>query len=260
MRDGYGFGAEGDWKTAAMVRAMKVMSSGLPGGVSFMEDYTYHLDRRRRPQSSGAHMLEVCESIAGGRPRLEIHPALHRRQGGPGPARVRRPSGDGRPRLDRRHGPALPDGRDRRGRRRPGAAAAEAPGRPRPLASPARPQDERGRLDLRRRLAPHEPWLRGDARASARTSRRCPGSSSCSSTSTTALDRVPGPAPLERPLLPPRTRPLTPFGRPSHAGRTGISSHGPARDPSPVRSPDPCHRLPGPRGMKRPDRIEGARP
>ncbi len=55
MRDGYGFGAEGDWKTAAMVRAMKVMSSGLPGGVSFMEDYTYHLDRRRRPEPRGAH-------------------------------------------------------------------------------------------------------------------------------------------------------------------------------------------------------------
>ena len=55
MRDGYGFGAEGDWKTAAMVRAMKVMTSGLPGGVSFMEDYTYHLDRERRPEPRGAH-------------------------------------------------------------------------------------------------------------------------------------------------------------------------------------------------------------
>ena len=73
MRDGYGFGAEGDWKTAAMVRAMKVMSAGLPGGVSFMEDYTYHL----APDGDlalGAHMLEVCESIAAGRPKLEIHP------------------------------------------------------------------------------------------------------------------------------------------------------------------------------------------
>ena len=74
MRDGYGFGAEGDWKTAAMVRAMKVMADGLPGGVSFMEDYTYHLDERGDDLVLGAHMLEVCESIAGGRPRLEIHP------------------------------------------------------------------------------------------------------------------------------------------------------------------------------------------
>ncbi len=73
MRDGYGFGAEGDWKTSALVRAMKVMSSGLPGGVSFMEDYTYHLT----PGSEkvlGAHMLEVCESIAATKPRLEILP------------------------------------------------------------------------------------------------------------------------------------------------------------------------------------------
>ena len=73
MADGYGFGAEGDWKTAAMVRAMKVMSAGLPGGVSFMEDYTYHFD----PTGDlvlGAHMLEVCPSIAAEQPRLEIHP------------------------------------------------------------------------------------------------------------------------------------------------------------------------------------------
>ncbi len=73
MADGYGFGAEGDWKTAAMVRAMKVMAHGLEGGTSFMEDYTYHLD----PDGSltlGAHMLEVCPSIADGTPRCEIHP------------------------------------------------------------------------------------------------------------------------------------------------------------------------------------------
>ena len=73
MRDGYGFGAEGDWKTASMVRAMKVMASGLPGGVSFMEDYTYHLDAGG-DLSLGAHMLEVCESIAAARPTLEVHP------------------------------------------------------------------------------------------------------------------------------------------------------------------------------------------
>lgn len=73
MRDGYGFGAEGDWKTAALVRAMKVMSAGLPGGVSFMEDYTYHFDVNG-DKVLGAHMLEVCESIAAGKPRLEILP------------------------------------------------------------------------------------------------------------------------------------------------------------------------------------------
>jgi L-arabinose isomerase len=73
MRDGFGFGAEGDWKTGAMVRAMKIMSAGLEGGVSFMEDYTYHLSDGG-DLVLGAHMLEVCETIAAGRPRLEVHP------------------------------------------------------------------------------------------------------------------------------------------------------------------------------------------
>ncbi len=73
MASGYGFGAEGDWKTAALVRAMKVMSVGLPGGVSFMEDYTYHLDPRGM-KVLGAHMLEVCASIADDQPALEMHP------------------------------------------------------------------------------------------------------------------------------------------------------------------------------------------
>ena len=73
MAEGYGFGAEGDWKTCALLRMMKVIGAGLPGGTSFMEDYTYHL----HPSGSlvlGAHMLEICESIAAGRPSLEIHP------------------------------------------------------------------------------------------------------------------------------------------------------------------------------------------
>jgi L-arabinose isomerase len=73
MGRGYGFGAEGDWKTAALVRGMKVMSSGLKGGTSFMEDYTYDLSGNN-PRVLGAHMLEVCESIAAGKPSLEIHP------------------------------------------------------------------------------------------------------------------------------------------------------------------------------------------
>jgi len=71
MADGYGFGAEGDWKTSALVHAMKVMAAGLKGGVSFMEDYTYHFSRSG-DKALGAHMLEVCPSIASGRPRLEI--------------------------------------------------------------------------------------------------------------------------------------------------------------------------------------------
>jgi L-arabinose isomerase len=73
MADGYGFGAEGDWKTAALVRAMKVMGTGLDGGTSFMEDYTYDFDKGT-PKVLGAHMLEVCPSIAGLKPSLEIHP------------------------------------------------------------------------------------------------------------------------------------------------------------------------------------------
>jgi L-arabinose isomerase len=73
MADGYGFGAEGDWKIAALVRAMKVMAHGLPGGTSFMEDYTYHFEPSGR-SVLGAHMLEICPSIAAEQPRLEVHP------------------------------------------------------------------------------------------------------------------------------------------------------------------------------------------
>lgn len=73
MADGYGFGAEGDWKTAALLRAMKVMAAGLEGGTSFMEDYTYHFGDEEM-MVLGAHMLEICESIAAGTPSLEIHP------------------------------------------------------------------------------------------------------------------------------------------------------------------------------------------
>jgi L-arabinose isomerase len=72
MADGYGFGAEGDWKTAALVRAAKVMSRGLKGGASFIKDYTYHLSNGG--QVLGAHMLEVCPSITTEKPTAEIHP------------------------------------------------------------------------------------------------------------------------------------------------------------------------------------------
>ena len=73
MAAGYGFGAEGDWKTAALLRSLKVMAEGLEGGTSFMEDYTYHF----QPDNMsvlGAHMLEVCPSIAAVQPSLEVHP------------------------------------------------------------------------------------------------------------------------------------------------------------------------------------------
>ncbi len=73
MRDGYGFGAEGDWKTSALVRAMKVMAEGMKGGVSFMEDYTYHFSASG-DKVLGAHMLEICESIAATKPKLDILP------------------------------------------------------------------------------------------------------------------------------------------------------------------------------------------
>jgi L-arabinose isomerase len=73
MADGYGFGAEGDWKTAALVRAMKVMATGLPGGTSFMEDYTYHLEPKNM-KVLGAHMLEICPTVAKAKPSLEVHP------------------------------------------------------------------------------------------------------------------------------------------------------------------------------------------
>ena len=73
MADGYGFGAEGDWKTAAMTHIVKVMGEGLEGGTSFMEDYTYHLDPSGM-QVLGSHMLEICPSIATGKPALEVHP------------------------------------------------------------------------------------------------------------------------------------------------------------------------------------------
>lgn len=72
MAEGYGFGGEGDWKTAALVRLMKVMATGLKGGNSFMEDYTYHFDPSN-PMVLGAHMLEICESIAEKKPSCEIH-------------------------------------------------------------------------------------------------------------------------------------------------------------------------------------------
>ena len=73
MSQGYGFGGEGDWKTSALVAILKAMAGDSPGGTSFMEDYTYHFGPGT-PLVLGAHMLEVCPSIADGKPRIEIHP------------------------------------------------------------------------------------------------------------------------------------------------------------------------------------------
>ena len=73
MAEGYGFGAEGDWKTAVLVRAAKVMGHGLPGGASLMEDYTYDLTPGDE-KILGAHMLEICPTLTTSKPRLEIHP------------------------------------------------------------------------------------------------------------------------------------------------------------------------------------------
>ena len=73
MENGYGFGAEGDWKQSMLVHAAKVMAAGLPGGVSFMEDYTYHMEPGNEA-ALGAHMLEICPSISAKKPRMEVHP------------------------------------------------------------------------------------------------------------------------------------------------------------------------------------------
>jgi L-arabinose isomerase len=73
MAKGYGYGAEGDWKTGAMTHIIKAMTQGLKGGSSFMEDYTYHYEKNNE-YSLGAHMLEVCPSIAAAKPHIEVHP------------------------------------------------------------------------------------------------------------------------------------------------------------------------------------------
>ena len=162
MADGYGFGAEGDWKTAALVRAMKVMGDGLPGGTSFMEDYTYHL----APDGQlvlGAHMLEICPSIAIGKPSLEIHPLGI--GGKEDPVRLV---------FDAPTGPALNACLIDLGTRfrllinevvavvHP--PAAETPRRARGLGMQARLQDGLRRLDPRRRGAPHRLQLQRDGR------------------------------------------------------------------------------------------------
>ena len=73
VRQGYGFGAEGDWKVAAMTRIMKQMAEGLQGGTAFMEDYTYHFEPGNE-MLLGSHMLEVCPTVAANKPKIQVHP------------------------------------------------------------------------------------------------------------------------------------------------------------------------------------------
>ena len=154
MADGYGFGAEGDWKTCALLRAMKVMGAGLPGGTSFMEDYTYHLDPKRPPGARRAHARDLRVDRRG--QALARNPsARHRRQGGPGAPGVRRARRPGAQRLADRPGQPLPPDRQRSRRRQAAQAAAEAARGPRRVGVPARLQDRLRVLDSRRRRAPH---------------------------------------------------------------------------------------------------------
>ena len=109
MADGYGFGAEGDWKHAALVRAMKVMSPGLEGGVSFMEDYTYHFDPVGTPGARRAHAGDL--SVDRRRPAVLRNPSAgDRRQGRSGATGLRHAAGPGDQRVDDRHGQPIPPG------------------------------------------------------------------------------------------------------------------------------------------------------
>ena len=136
MADGYGFGAEGDWKTAALLRAMKVMASGLPGGTSFMEDYTYHLHPSGK-KVLGAHMLEICPSIADGKPSLAGPSAGHRRQGRSGAAGLQHAGRPGVERVAHRPRQPVPPARQRGGRRQARPADAQAARCPSGLEVPA---------------------------------------------------------------------------------------------------------------------------
>ena len=201
---GIGFGAEGDWKSAVMVRLLKVMATGLPGGTSFMEDYTYDLDPSG-PTVLGAHMLEVCPSIAAGRPSCEIHPLSI--GGKADPVRLV---------FDAAPGPAIVAGLTDLGDRfrivanvidivaaeqaLPRLPVARAVWRPRP--------DMRTAVEawLTAGGAHHTVLSRAHRPGAARsTSPRWPASSCCSSTRRRPCPLPPG-APLEPGLPPPRAR------------------------------------------------------
>ena len=205
MADGYGFGGEGDWKTAALVRAMKVMADGLPGGTSFMEDYTYHL----HPDGHlvlGSHMLEICPSIAANQPKVEVHPLGI--GGKEDPVRLVFDAGAGaainaslvdlgnRFRLIVHEVDAIapPHALPKTARRAGGVAV------------PPRFQDGLRRVDPRGRCAPHRLQLRGDDRAHGR-----PGGDRRDRTGRHrrrhAAAFLQGKPAQRRDLLPPRARP-----------------------------------------------------
>ena len=153
MADGYGFGGEGDWKTALLLRVLKVMAAGLSGGTSFMEDYVYHLGPGPA-KVLGAHMLEICPSIAAARPSCEIHPLSI--GGREDPVRLvftapPGPGGDDLPDRRRRPAPARRQPGGRRRARRGAPAAAGGPGR---VGATPRPLDGRRGMADGRRLAP----------------------------------------------------------------------------------------------------------
>jgi L-arabinose isomerase len=147
MADGYGFGAEGDWKTCALLRSMKVIGADLIGGTSFMEDYTYHLDPKRH-LVLGAHMLEICESIASTKPSLER---------GPGQAGLQCTRRTSAQCLHRRPRQSLPASRKRSESRGPASPAAQTASGPGCLGMPAGFQDCVRGLDLCGWCPPH--WL-----------------------------------------------------------------------------------------------------
>ena len=154
MAAGYGFGAEGDWKTAALLRSLKVMAQGLAGGTSFMEDYTYHFQPGKMAVL-GAHMLEVCPSIAAGQPSLEVHPLGI--GGKADPARLVFDTG-GWPRAKRLvggPGRSLPFDCQHSRCDRAASAPAQLAGGAGIVAAAAELAYRGGRLDLRRRRASH---------------------------------------------------------------------------------------------------------
>ena len=164
MADGYGFAGEGDWKTAALVRIMKVMASGMQGGTSFMEDYTY--DFSGTPKVLGSHMLEICPSIAAEKPSLEVHPLGIGGKADPARLVFTAPSGpavvaslvemsDGYRLVVNEVDVVQPD-----------AALTEAARGTRCLAAETEPESGRCCLDLCRRRTPHRLQSGPDDRAS----------------------------------------------------------------------------------------------
>ena len=153
MAEGYGFGAEGDWKTAALVRLGKVMTAERPGGVSFMEDYTYHLVTGEE-RVLGAHMLEVCPSIAHGKPSLEVHPLDIGGKADPARLVFDADRGPGGERDARRHGRADADDRGRARRHQARAPHAQAAHGARRLGPASGLQARRPGLDRGGRCPP----------------------------------------------------------------------------------------------------------